>query len=82
MDQDASDFTKYQRIFDASAALSLGEASEAVGWIDRVTMHPKLPSTDVFGGPGFDPSVSLKYFKMCLDEVLELGEAFSLGVQK
>ena len=64
------------------AALSLGEASEAVGWIDRVMMHPILPSTEVFGGPGFDPSVRLKYFKMCLDEVLELGEAFLLGVQK
>ena len=64
------------------AALSFREASEALNWIDRVMMHRIWPSTDVFGGPGFDPSVRLKYFKMCLDEVSELGEAFLLGVQK
>ena len=64
------------------AALSLREASEALGWSDRVMMHRIWPSTDVFGGPGFDPSVRLKYLKMCEDEVSELGEAFLLGVQR
>ena len=55
------------------AALSLRKASEALGWIDRAMMHPKLPSTDIFGGPDFDPPVRLNYFKLCEDEVLELG---------
>ena len=64
------------------AALSLREASEALVWIDRVMMHRISPSTDVLGGPGFDPSVRLKYFKMCEDEVSELGVAFLLGVQE
>ena len=64
------------------AALSLREASEALGWIDRVMMHRISPSTEVFGVPGFDPSVRLKYFKMSEDGVSELGEAFLLGVQK
>ena len=64
------------------AALSFGEASEALDWIDRVMMHRIWPSTDVFGGPGFDPSVRSKHFKVCKDEVSELGEAFLLGIQK
>ena len=64
------------------AALSLREASEALDWIDRVMMHRIWPSTAVFAGPGFDPSVRLKYFKMCEEEVTELGEAFLLGIHK
>ena len=64
------------------AALSLRKASEALVWIDRVMMHRIWPSTDVFGGPGFDPSVRSKHFKVCEDEISELEEAFLLGVQK
>ena len=64
------------------ATLSFREASEALGWLDRVMMHRIWPSTDVFGGPGFDPSVRSKHFKVCEDEISELEEAFLLGVQK